>query len=89
LYLLLRPSLVMKGASTARAEMSRAKSGLYARHPTRIREREWKIPNTFRSHNTTPITTTPLSMDLMLPAIGMKRFTSHRRNPTMIRANKM
>jgi len=25
----------------------------------------------------------------MLPAIGMKRFTSHRRNPTMIRANKI
>jgi hypothetical protein len=31
------------------------------------------------------MTTTKLRMDLMLPAMGMKRFTSHNRMPTTIR----
>src|ERR1022692_3522392 len=37
------------------------------------------------SHNTTVITTTAFRIDLMELAIGMKRFTSHRRTPTTIR----
>jgi len=32
------------------------------------------------------MTTTAFKIDLILPAMGMKRFTSHRRNPTTIRA---
>jgi hypothetical protein len=69
--------------------LSRAESGLFARHPTRIREREWNNPNTFKSHNTTPMTTTPFKIDLILPAMGMKRFTSHNRTPTTIRVNRI
>jgi hypothetical protein len=53
--------------------------------PTRIREREWNNPKTFSSHNTTPMTTTPFKIDLMLRAMGMKRFTSQSRIPTTIR----
>src|SRR6266852_6863883 len=57
--------------------------------PTRIREREWNNPNTLRSHSTTPMTTTAFKMDLMLPAMGMKRFTSHSRTPTTIRVSRI
>jgi len=35
------------------------------------------------------MTTTALRIDLMLPAMGMKRFTSHRRTPTTIRAKRI
>ncbi len=35
------------------------------------------------------MTTTAFKMDLMLPAMGMKRFTNHRRTPTTIRANRI
>jgi hypothetical protein len=42
-------------------------------------------PKMFRSHNTTPITTTAFKMDLIDPAIGMKLLTSHNKTPTMIR----
>jgi hypothetical protein len=69
--------------------LSRAESDLFARHPTRIREREWNNPNTFKSHNTTPMITTAFKIDLMLPAMGMKRFTSHRRMPTTIRVSRI
>src|ERR1700730_9422437 len=31
------------------------------------------------------MTTTPFKIDLMLPAMGMKRFTSHSRTPTTIK----
>jgi len=64
-------------------------SNVFALQPTRIRESEWNNPNTLRSHNTTPITTTAFKIDLMLPAMGMKRFTSHKRTPTTIRVNKI
>jgi hypothetical protein len=33
------------------------------------------------------MTTTAFKIDLMLPAMGMNRFTSHSRTPTTIRAN--
>src|SRR5580693_9455951 len=56
--------------------------------PTRIREREWNKPNTSRSQSTTQMTTTAFKIDLILPAIGMKRFTSQSRTPTTIRATK-
>jgi hypothetical protein len=42
-------------------------------------------PKTFKSHTTTPITTTALKIDLIDPAIGMKLLTSHNRTPTMIK----
>jgi hypothetical protein len=35
------------------------------------------------------MTTTALRIDLMLPAMGMKLFTSHRRTPTTIRAKRI
>src|ERR1700686_2855041 len=47
--------------------------------PTWIRERELKSPKTFRIHRTTAMTTTPFKIDLMVPGMGMKPFTSHRR----------
>src|ERR1700730_5637568 len=55
----------------------------------RTREREWNNPNTSRSHNTTPMTTTAFKIDLMLPAMGIKRFTSHNRTPMTIRVSRM
>ena len=57
--------------------------------PTRIREREWKSPKVSSSHNTTPMTTTAFKIDLMVPCIGMKRFTSHNKTPTTIRVNRI
>jgi hypothetical protein len=51
-------------------------------------EREWNNPKTLRSQRTTQITTTAFKIDLILPAMGMKRFTNHRRTPTTIRAMK-
>jgi len=53
--------------------------------PKCILEREWKIPKTSKSHNTTTITTTAFKIDLIEPAIGMKPLTSQRRTPTTIR----
>lgn len=35
------------------------------------------------------MTTTPFKIDLMLRAMGMKRFTSHRRTPITIRVNRI
>src|SRR6266849_1703168 len=70
-------------------DLSRLESGPFVRHPTRIREREWNNPNTLRSHNTTPMTTTPFKIDLILPAMGIKLFTSHRRTPTTIRVRSI
>lgn len=58
-------------------------------YPTRIREREWNNPNTLSSHNTKPMTTTAFKIDLMLPAIGMNRFTSHSRTPTTMMVNRI
>jgi hypothetical protein len=55
----------------------------------RTREREWNNPNTLRSHNTTPMTTTAFKIDLILPAMGMNRFTSHKRTPTTMRVSKI
>jgi len=86
---LIRPIRRVNCQACARFNSSRAKTRLFARHPTRIREREWNNPNTLRSHNTTPMTTTPFKIDLMLPAMGMKRFTSHNRTPTTIRVNRI
>jgi hypothetical protein len=70
-------------------DLSPVASNVFAPQPTRIRESEWNNPNTLRSHNTTPITTTAFKIDLMLPAMGMKRFTSHKRTPTTITVNKI
>src|SRR5437899_11384131 len=53
--------------------------------PTWIRERECRSPRTFKSHTTTPITTTAFKIDLIDPAIGMKLLTSHNRAPTTIK----
>jgi len=53
-----------------------------------IRDKEWNNPKMFMSHNTTPMTTTAFKIDLMLPAMGMKRFTNHRRTPIVIRTNR-
>src|SRR6266404_664223 len=39
--------------------------------PTWIAESELKSPNTFSSHKTTPMTTTPFRIDLIDPAIGI------------------
>jgi len=39
----------------------------------------------FRSHKTTQITTTAFKIDLIDPAIGMKRLTNQSRTPTTIR----
>jgi hypothetical protein len=50
---------------------------------------EWNNPKTLRSHNTTPITTTAFKIDLILPAIGIKRFTSHSKTPTTIRVKSI
>jgi hypothetical protein len=52
-------------------------------------DREWNNPNTLRSHKTTQITTTAFKMDLMLPAMGIKRFTSQSRTPTTIRVSRI
>src|SRR5579859_366018 len=46
------------------------------------------MPKIFRSQSTTPMTTTPFKIDLMLPAMGMKRFTSHKRKPTTMRTRR-
>src|SRR5208282_2974666 len=54
-----------------------------------MREREWNRPKALRSHKTTAMTTTAFKMDLMLPAMGMKRLTNHRRTPTTIRAKRI
>ena len=35
-----------------------------------IRESEWKSPNTFSSHRTTAMTTTPFKIDLICPLHG-------------------
>jgi hypothetical protein len=86
---LIRPIRRVNCRACACFHLSRAESALFAGHPTRIREREWNNPNTLRSHNTTPMTTTPFKIDLMLPAMGMKRFTSHNRTPTTIRVNRI
>jgi hypothetical protein len=58
-------------------------------YPTWIFEREWNKPKTLRSHKTTQITTTAFKIDLMLAAIGMKRFTNQSSTPTTIRAKKI
>src|SRR6266849_6240718 len=58
-------------------------------YPMRTREREWNSPNTLRSHNTTPMTTTAFKIDLMLPAMGMNWFTSHKRTPTTTRTRRI
>src|SRR6202035_913211 len=42
----------------------------------------WKRPKISSSHKITPMTTTPLRIDLMLLCMGMKRFTSQSRRPT-------
>jgi hypothetical protein len=42
-------------------------------------------PKAFASQRATQITTTTLRIDLMDAAMGMKRFTIHRRIPTTIR----
>jgi len=41
--------------------------------------------NTFKSRTTTTMTTTAFKIELMPPAIGIKRFTNHNRTPTTIR----
>ena len=46
-------------------------------------------PTTRNTQIPTATTTTTLRIVLILPAMGIKRFTSHRRKPTTIRANKM
>jgi len=53
--------------------------------PMWILERLWNSPKTFRSHNTTTITTTAFKMDLIVPCIGIKRLTSQSRRPTTTR----
>ena len=85
----IRPILRVNCQAYTCFDLSRAKSPLSARQPTWIREREWNNPNTLRSHNTTQMTTTAFKMDLILPAMGMKLFTSHRRTPTTIRAMRI
>jgi hypothetical protein len=50
---------------------------------------EWRNPLTFSSHSTTPITTTAFRILLIVPAIGIKLFTSHSRTPTTIRVIKI
>jgi hypothetical protein len=85
----IRPILPVNCQAYTCFDLSRAKSPLSARQPTWIREREWNNPNTLRSHNTTQMTTTAFKMDLILPAMGMKLFTSHRRTPTTIRAMRI
>ena len=85
----IRPILRVNCQAYTCFNLSRAKSPLSARQPTWIREREWNNPNTLRSHNTTQMTTTAFKMDLILPAMGMKLFTSHRRTPTTIRAMRI
>ena len=52
--------------------------------PTRMCVREARSPSTLNTHRTTPITTTAFRIDLIELAIGMKRFTSHKRIPTTI-----
>ena len=52
---------------------------------TRICEKELNSPNTFKSHNTTTITTTAFKMDLIVPYIGMKRLISQSKTPTTIK----
>ena len=54
----------------------------------RLLVRLLKSPKTFRSHKTTPITTTAFKIDLMDDAIGMKLLTSQRRTPITIRTTK-
>src|ERR1017187_6689103 len=56
--------------------------------PTWMREIELNRPKTFSSHRTTAMTTTPLRIDLMVPCMGIKRFTSQRRTPTTMRTSK-
>lgn len=51
----------------------------------RICEKELKSPNTFKSHNTTTITTTAFKMDLIVPCMGMNRLTSQSKTPTTIK----
>jgi hypothetical protein len=53
--------------------------------PMRRCENELNSPNTFRSHSTTTITTTPFKIDLIVPCIGMNRLISHRITPTTIK----
>jgi hypothetical protein len=53
--------------------------------PMRMWEKEWKSPKTFKSHKTTPITTTAFKIDLICDCIGMKLLTSQSRTPTTIR----
>jgi len=43
----------------------------------------------FRSHNTTPITTTAFKMDLIDPAIGMKLLTNQSSTPIPIKITKI
>jgi len=47
------------------------------------------IPNMFRSHKTTPITTTAFKMDLIDPAIGMKLFTNQSSTPIPIKTSNI
>jgi hypothetical protein len=60
-------------------------SFLLAYDPTRMWEKEWKSPKTFKSHKTTPITTTAFKIDLICDCIGMKLLTSQSRTPTTTR----
>jgi hypothetical protein len=61
-----------------------AQSELRAQLPTRICENELNSPNTFKSHNTTAMTTTPFRIDLIVPCIGMNRLISQSITPTTI-----
>jgi hypothetical protein len=50
-----------------------------------ILEREPITPKTLRSHKTTTMITTTFRIDLMEPAMGIKRLISQRKTPTTIR----
>ena len=46
-------------------------------------------PKAFNNYNTTQMTTTEFEILLMVPCIGMKRFTGHSRMPTTIRTSRI
>jgi hypothetical protein len=78
--------LLLKRRATAARRLPQQEP-VYA--PMRIRDREWMKPKMFRSHTTTPITTTAFKMDLIDPAIGMKLLTSQSKTPTTIKTIKI
>src|SRR5579863_4661932 len=54
--------------------------------PMRYRLNAWKSPNRLQTHRPTTTTTTQLSIDLIDPCMGMKRFTSQSNTPTAMSA---